>query len=1221
MRSKIEEMNARLEEIAMQRNDMGLKEIGGGMRYERVRERLPSTSLVDKSCVYGREKDKEAILELLLLRGESETSDDETISVIPIVGMGGVGKTTLAQLVYDDDNVKDHFDVKAWVCISDDFDVFEVTKTILQKVTFEIYNFKDLDSLQVKLKETLSGKRFLFVLDDVWNENAERWDLLRRPFLVGAPGSKIIFTTRNESVASVMSSVPAIPTYRLKKLSDADSQSLFAQYALGRTNFDAHPNLKVIGEKIVKKCEGLPLAAKTLGGLLRTELDEKRWEDILHSEIWELPQEKSNILPALRLSYFHLPAHLKQCFAYCSIFPKDYEFDKDELILLWMAEGLLQLKKGKKWMEDFGEECFDDLLSRSFFQQSSGNEAEFVMHDLVNDLAQFVAGEICFRAMDNFDGNEQSTISKRTRHLSYTRQKYEVFQKFKNLYGVQCLRTFLPLPVYKESRWAGNYYLSNRVLFDLLPKLHGLRVLSLSGYGITELPNSIGNLIHLRYLNLSHTSIQWLPKSVGALYNLQTLSLRDCKALCMLPATIVNLINLHHLDNANTNMLEEMPLGIGRLTNLQTLSKILVGKSNGSRLMELKDLLHLRGMVSIGKLQNVMNSREAEEANLMGKQYLDELELAWCEETDDSRNEKLAMDVLDILKPHINLKELKIQFYRGISFPSLVGCTKSRCLPALEQLPMLKNLYIQGMHEVKSVGVKFYTDGCSMKFPFPSLESLTFEDMPEWEEWCFFNNGVEEATGQFPCLRVLTVCKCPKLSRVSILRLPSLCELHLQECDEVVLRSVTDLTSLTTLKVKSVTGLSKLPEELMQFLVALEKLEFHKCEQMVTLWHNGFTLGEEDTLLLPFCKLECLEIRECANLENLPNGLNKYLTSLKRLHVSGCPKLVCFPEKGVPPMLKKLRLAECDGLNSLPESFSHLEYLGVENCSSLRSWPTDMFPTKLKEVTIWKCMQLEWVSETMVHENGSSSSMSSLENLWIGNWPYIGRLVGCLNHFANLLYLWIYNCDSLECFPETGLSIPNLTSLIIENCVNLRSLPPFHRIQSLAILHLYRCPNLELFGNGNLPPKLVDISVDADYGMPLSGWGLHKLTSLKEFSIFGGFSEMVCFPDNEEVEDKLCVFPASLTILGIWDLPNLESISSKGLRNLTSLQHLHLNKCPKLRSLPKGGLPSTLQHLNIQRCPLLKQGCRKDRGDYWPMIADIPCVEIDGYYIYENISE
>ncbi|GLU07896.1 hypothetical protein SLE2022_248350 [Rubroshorea leprosula] len=182
--------------------------------------------------------------------------------------------------------------------------------------------------------------------------------------------------------------------YHLKELPKNKCMSLLARHAFGRENFDEHLYLKDIGEEIVKRCSGLPLAVKILGGLLRGELNPDKWVKVLKSEIWELPEERCYILLALRLSYDHLPAHLKKCFAYCSLFPKDHEFCKDDLVLLWMAEGFLQQQKnGVGQMKSMGDQYFCDLLSRGLFQQSSTKQSCFVMHDLVHDLAQHVAGE------------------------------------------------------------------------------------------------------------------------------------------------------------------------------------------------------------------------------------------------------------------------------------------------------------------------------------------------------------------------------------------------------------------------------------------------------------------------------------------------------------------------------------------------------------------------------------------------------------------------------------------------------------------------------------------------------------------------------------------------------------------------------------------------------------------------------------------------------------
>ncbi|GLT35211.1 hypothetical protein SLA2020_096810 [Shorea laevis] len=296
-------------------------------------ERLLESSLLEDKVI-GRDGDKDAILQRLLEDGGNPEQD----FVIPIVGMGGLGKTTLARHIYNDKKLEGKFDLKAWVCVSDEFDVARITRTILEHVTGERCDF-DFGLLQEKLKGKLSGCRFLLVLDDVWNEKYGPWDVLKRPFMSGAPRSKIIVTTRNKNVGMMMRGDDGV--HNLQLLQDAACLPLLTQHALGKENFDAHPYLQDIGEKLVKKCKRLPLALKSLGGVLRGKLHHDEWENVLTNDIWSSSEDRSEILPALRLSYNHLPSHLKQCFAYCALFPKDYEFDKKELVLLWMAEGLL----------------------------------------------------------------------------------------------------------------------------------------------------------------------------------------------------------------------------------------------------------------------------------------------------------------------------------------------------------------------------------------------------------------------------------------------------------------------------------------------------------------------------------------------------------------------------------------------------------------------------------------------------------------------------------------------------------------------------------------------------------------------------------------------------------------------------------------------------------------------------------------------------------------
>ncbi|GKU88573.1 hypothetical protein SLEP1_g2823 [Rubroshorea leprosula] len=651
MGSKIEDITVRFEGMVEQMNVLNLLGRSDEGRLERIRDGLRSTSsLVDESQVYGREMDKDEIIQRLMNVEIGE------IGVVCVVGMGGVGKTTLAQ----------------------------VTKILLQSVAKEGCHSKvDLNSLQLRLREELSGKKFLIVLDDVWNENYERWDVLRRPFLAGAAGSKA--------------------------LSDDDCLSLFATHALGASNFDGHPILKGIGEEIVKKCKGLPLAAKTLGGLLRGKANYDEWEDMLRSKIWDILEERGGIVPALKLSYHHLPSHLKRCFAYCAIFSKDYEFDKNELVLLWMAEGLIQDAKGGKQAWDLGLAYFHDLLSRSFFQRSNSNKTLFVMHDLINDLAQSVAGEICFH-FENNCGDKLAASIKKLRHLSFTRRQYDIFKRFEVFDSAKSLRTFIALPVDTSSSTAC-CYLSKDVLQELVAELRYLRVLCLSGYCLDKLPYSIGHLEHLRYLNLSYTTITQLPESVGYLFNLQTFLLCGCKELTKLPQGIENLINLLVFDLTDTEKLVEMPLHIGNLKSLQILSKFIVGNDNQFGIKELKDLMHLKGEFCIMGLENVVDSRDAWHANLMDKQDLDALDLKWSEFLDyqneeDEMHEPMSEWNLESLT---SLKELNIAGAPNItSFPdencflptslSLIFIARLNNLeslsPALQNLTSLEELEV-----------------------------------------------------------------------------------------------------------------------------------------------------------------------------------------------------------------------------------------------------------------------------------------------------------------------------------------------------------------------------------------------------------------------------------------------------------------------------------------------------------------------------------------------
>ncbi|XP_058078546.1 putative disease resistance protein RGA3 [Magnolia sinica] len=709
MGSRIKEIGERLYAIAKERK-FHLRD-GPVDPPVNTEERLQTDSWIE-SEVFGRDDDKKIIAESLIHVGTQED-----VSIIPIVGMGGLGKTTLAQFAYNDERVTKHFELRMWVCVSDNFDVMRVIKLIIESANGSKCDLEGMDSLQHGLQQKLSGKKFLLVLDDVWEENPEKWNALKKS-LRGARGSKIIVTTRNENVASIMGT---LPSHHLPILSDDDCWSLFRQRAFGHGRQE-HPNLVMLGKEIMKKCRGVPLAAKALGSLMYLKTEESQWLIVKESEIWNIQLEKNPILPALRLSYFHLPFHLKQCFAYCSLFPKDYRIEKDKLIQLWMAEGFIQSSVRSNHMENIGGEYFNNLLQRSFFQDvekdDDGNIVWCKMHDLMHDLARFVAETEC-SIVQVENAESIRNISRRlSLECGYSR-KVQTFPKA--LKKVNHLRTLL------LGRWNVNMpgrWKNVSVPCELFVHFMCLRVLDLSKANVTkELLVSIGKLKHLRYLDLSHTKIAALPESICTLPHLQTLRLLQCHDLAELPRYMSKMISLRHLEiERYYHKLTHMPANMGELKFLQTLPIFIIGKDRGCGIKELQDL-NLRGSLIIRNLENVMSRADAQEANLKEKPNLHKLCFSWGSWGQDI-DLKLTGNVEETfegLRPHSNLKRLEVKGYVGVRFPhwmtssnlveiSLIDCRRCEQLPQLGQLPLLKVLVIQGMHAVKSIGNHFYGD-------------------------------------------------------------------------------------------------------------------------------------------------------------------------------------------------------------------------------------------------------------------------------------------------------------------------------------------------------------------------------------------------------------------------------------------------------------------------------------------------------------------------------
>ncbi|KAJ9685216.1 hypothetical protein PVL29_017301 [Vitis rotundifolia] len=1205
MESRVRGMIDLLEKLALEKVGLGLAEVGGEKRSPRPRSPI-STSLEDDSIVVGRDEIQKEMVKWLL----SDNTTGDKMGVMSIVGMGGSGKTTLARLLYNDERVKEHFDLKAWL----------------------------------QLKEKLSNKKFLLVLDDVWNlksrdegymelSDREGWNSLRTPLLAAAEGSKIVVTSRDQSVATTMR---AVPTHHLGKLSSEDSWFLFKKHAFQDRDSYAFLELESIGRQIVDKCQGLPLAVKALGCLLYSKVEKREWEDVLKSEIWH-PQSGSEILPSLILSYHHLSLPLKYCFAYCSIFPQDHQFYKEKLILLWMAEGLLhpQQNEGRR-IEEIGESYFDELLAKSFFQKSIGTEGScFVMHDLIHELAQHVSGDFCARVEDD---DKLPKVSKKAHHFLYFKSDYNLFVAFKNFEAMakaKSLRTFLGVKQLEDNV---QYTMSKRVLQDILQKMWCLRVLSLCAYDIVDLPKSIGNLKHLRYLDLSFTRIQKLPESICCLCNLQTMILRKCLSLVELPSKMEKLIHLRYLDISKCGSLREMSShGIGRLKSLQRLTQFIVGQKSDLRIAELRELSEIGGKLYISNMENVVSVKDALQASMKDKSYLDELIFDWGDKCSNgvTQNGATTHDILDKLQPHPNLKQLSITNYPGERFPNwlgdpsvlnlvfleLRGCGNCSTLPPLGQLTHLKYLQISRMNGVERVGSEFCGNAS-----FQSLETLSFEDMPNWEKWLCF--------GEFPHLQKLSIRHCPKLTGKLPEQLLSLVELQIHKCPQLLMASL-----------------------IVPAICQFRMVDFGKLQlQMAGCDFTALQTSEIEILdvsqwsQLPMAPHQ-FSIRKCDYVESL---LEEEIsqTNIHDLKIYDCSFSRSLHKVGLPTTLKSLLISECSKLEFLlPELFRcHLPVLehlsiergGIDDSLSL-SFSLGIFP-KLTDFTIFNLKGLEKLS--ILVSEGHPTSLCSL------------RLAGCPN------------LESIE------LHALNLESCSIIRCSKLRSLAHTH--SSIQELHLSDCPEL-LFQREGLPSNLRKLVIyNCNQLTPQVEWGLQRLTSLTDFKIIGGCEDVV-FP-------KECLLPSSLTSLEIVELPNLKSLDSGGLQQLTSLLKLEIRNCPelqfstgsvlqhlislkelrifgcsrlqsltevglqhltsleifwilscpmlqsltkvglqhltslkrlwiydcrKLKYLTKERLPDSLSLLMVHECPLLEKRCQFEKGEEWRYIAHIPKIAIN----------
>ncbi|GAY67903.1 hypothetical protein CUMW_260060 [Citrus unshiu] len=539
---------------------------------------------------------------------------------------------------------------------------------------------------------------------------------------------------------------------------------LFKRLAFFGRSTEKCEKLEQIGQRIARKCKGLPLAVKTVRSLMSSKKTEEEWKRILNSDLWKVEEIEKGVLTPLWLSYNDLPSRVKRCFSYCAVFLKDYNIKKDQLITLWMAQGYLSAQQDEE-METIGEEYFGILASRSFFQEfekSYDNRIiECKMHDMVHDFAQFVSENECFSLEIN--GGEElnvtNSLDKKVRHLMLV---------IEAIFPISTCRVKRIRSLLIDGSRSDHSSLNGGILEELFRELTSLRALD---FCESFIPRNIEKLVHLRYLNLSGQDIVQLSETLCELYILEKLDISYCMDLEELPEGIKKLINMRHLLNDGTDTLRYMVVGIGRLTGLRTLGEFHVSGGGGvdgrkaCRLESLKNLEHLQ-VCGIRRLGYVSDVSEAKRLELDKKKYLSYLRLEFDKKEEEGETRKNEDDqlLLEALPPPLDLKKLEIRYYRGNTvFPNwMMSLTnlrsllvqKLRAAASFGKMPSLEKLHIWGMKRVKKVVI----------IAFPKLKSLLIEDLLELEEWDY---GITR-TGNtvidiMPRLSSFEIKWCPKL--------------------------------------------------------------------------------------------------------------------------------------------------------------------------------------------------------------------------------------------------------------------------------------------------------------------------------------------------------------------------------------------------------------------------------------------------------------------------
>ena len=815
--------------------------------------------LLRSSNIVGREKDKNKIISLL-----RQPHGNQNVSGVAIVGVGGIGKTTLAQLVYNDAEVKKIFEKRMWVCVHKNFNVRTFVRKMLESlINSKLDNKLSLDNLQNMLREILIGKRCLLVLDDVWDDNVEKWTQLWTNLKCDAQDSKILVTTRLRKVSEIMG---VSSPYYLSGLTNEEAWSLLKNIiAYEDEAKGVNETFESVGKKITKMCDGLPLVIGILGGILQGKTEEKQWYHII-DDLSNLDHVKYGriTMRMLKLSYKNLSPQLQQCVAYCSLYPKDWQIEKDELIQLWMAQGYLELSGEHDFMENTGNQFVMTLLKKSIFQDAkmddNGDVHSFKMPDLVHDFATCVAdGDCCY--LDS----EGTSLVASPMHVSLEPNAVHLLDTLDK----SRLRTLILLSSDEEEE------LNWDELF-VISKFKYLRALKLSYPPLSKLSGSIGKLKHLRYLNLSCCrGLGSLFKSISNIFLLQTLIMTPNEKVEFSTMDISKLRNLRHLHISDWEALEDKnPAGFGKLSMQQFKG---MGYSNQYSLPR-----QYEGMLFSNWLFALSN--------------LVEISLFLCG----------RFRYLPSLERHPFLKSLHISYLEELECIYYEEASPSTFFPALESLTFWFCGKFKGWSSMLD-DFNHPNSSCHLSLPpFPCLSQLSIIGCPLLTEMPTFPSLesrlelFDSSVETFEATLNMVASTCLNDSRpLSILK-----SLHIDgmglDLKKIPKDWMRNFTSLRNLQISWFTceifqDISVCFKDSYDCLPSLQRLAFHNCEDLEALpdWICRLSL------------LTHLSMYDCINLASLPKRMYR-LTNLQTLEIIGCPIVIEECETQTSEVLTKI---------------------------------------------------------------------------------------------------------------------------------------------------------------------------------------------------------------------------------------------------------------------------------------------------------------------------